>query len=370
MAEDSIANFQDHGDIENIGIPDWGVIDNDNNDILDNFEGDGLIDTDNNSISDNLYLDSDNNSVFDVLESGCGDADTEGIGSSNLWLLVLLAPFICIARRSSKMGLLLVLVILPIISSADPGQKKNITDELLSSLYIGGGVGASLITPETSGTNFSVIENQDLGYKFYLGLDLTESISAELSMADLGTAQLDPDGEISYFISSFSGLYYFYDQGENDHKGWATFIKGGIGAIRNNATVLYQKENPVQISLGGGIEYAWHNGLAARVELESFDEDSSLITVGLLYRFGKKSDKKSRPGDSDKDGVLNGVDLCPESPSAILVDESGCNIDSDGDGVLNILDQCPETYAGIQVDENGCNSNTDTDRDGVINKLD
>jgi len=418
---DGIADFQDQDDTDNDGIPDGEDLDDDNDGIPDNFEGDGLIDTDSDNIPDSLDLDSDNDSIFDVIESGGGDVDGDGIlgsgipvvninglisgsglpktdtdgdgiadylditdsdinnvirtgldgvGLFNPWLLVLLSPLICITRRSSRVGMLLVLFMLPMLSNADTEQKKNITETLLSRLYIGGGVGSSLITPETSDTIFTLIEDQDFGYKFYAGLDVTESVSAELSMADLGTAQLDPEGEISYFISSASVLYYFYDQGENDHKGWATFIKGGIGAIRNSATVLYQKENPVQLSLSGGIEYAWDNGLAARVELESFDEDASLLTIGMLYRFGKKAKKKPQPEDSDKDGVYDSVDQCPESSAGILVDENGCNIDIDGDGVLNILDQCPESEEAVPVDENGCDFNTDTDNDGVLNKQD
>jgi len=287
---------------------------------------------DSDNIPGSFDLDSDNDSISDVIENGSNDA-----GSFDPLLLILLSTLICIKRRSSSLGILLVLITLPIMSNADTEQKKSITEKLLSSIYIGGGVGSSLITPETSGTIFSLIDNNDFGYRLYAGLDINESISAELSMTDLGTAQLDPEGEISYFISSVSALYYFYDQGENDHRGWATFIKGGIGAIRNNATVLYEKENPVQLSLSGGLEYAWDNGLAVRIELESFDEDASLLSIGMLYRFGKKTKKKSLPEDSDKDGVYDSVGQCPESSAGILVDENGCdfNTDTDNDGVLN-----------------------------------
>lgn len=58
--------------------------------------------------------------------------------------------------------------------------------------------------------------------------------------------------------------------------------------------------------------------------------------------------------DSDKDGVFDPQDQCPDSPSGFKVDEKGCNIDSDNDGVLDPADKCPDTPAGFKVDGDGC----------------
>ncbi|MGY5846861.1 hypothetical protein ACW6QP_05530 [Salegentibacter sp. HM20] len=55
--------------------------------------------------------------------------------------------------------------------------------------------------------------------------------------------------------------------------------------------------------------------------------------------------------DCDDDGVLNGVDQCPETPGAVEWD--GCP-DSDGDGVHDGIDECPGTAPGTEVDEVGC----------------
>ena len=58
--------------------------------------------------------------------------------------------------------------------------------------------------------------------------------------------------------------------------------------------------------------------------------------------------------DQDRDGVLDGDDLCPFTPEGVAVDSNGCALDSDGDGVPDYLDQCPDSPLGAVVDTNGC----------------
>jgi len=79
-------------------------------------------------------------------------------------------------------------------------------------------------------------------------------------------------------------------------------------------------------------------------------------------------DARGCPSDSDKDGLCDGLDQCPDTPAGAPVDEKGCPKDSDGDGVPDYLDQCPNTPAGMGVDEKGCPK--DTDGDGVSDDKD
>jgi len=72
--------------------------------------------------------------------------------------------------------------------------------------------------------------------------------------------------------------------------------------------------------------------------------------------------------DSDRDGVFDKDDKCPNSPRGYKVDADGCPIDSDGDGVLDYKDQCPQTPEGVDVDTKGCP--LDTDGDGVYDYKD
>ncbi|TCJ20419.1 OmpA family protein [Parasulfuritortus cantonensis] len=83
---------------------------------------------------------------------------------------------------------------------------------------------------------------------------------------------------------------------------------------------------------------------------------------------GRKVDAKGCELDSDGDGVVDGLDKCPDTPAGRKVDTRGCELDSDGDGVVDGLDQCPNTPAGRKVDAKGCE--LDSDGDGVVDGLD
>ena len=61
--------------------------------------------------------------------------------------------------------------------------------------------------------------------------------------------------------------------------------------------------------------------------------------------------------DVDKDGVLDTVDKCLNTPVGETVDTNGCStgqFDDDNDGVMNSLDKCPNTPSGESVNANGC----------------
>jgi OOP family OmpA-OmpF porin len=69
---------------------------------------------------------------------------------------------------------------------------------------------------------------------------------------------------------------------------------------------------------------------------------------------GVAVDKDGCPLDSDKDGVPDYLDKCPDTPADVAVDKDGCPLDSDKDGVPDYLDKCPDTPAGVAVDKEGC----------------
>lgn len=61
--------------------------------------------------------------------------------------------------------------------------------------------------------------------------------------------------------------------------------------------------------------------------------------------------------DSDRDGIPDSLDKCPDTPVGVEVDESGCpvvHVDSDGDGAFDDVDECPGTPVGAIVDDRGC----------------
>ncbi len=85
-----------------------------------------------------------------------------------------------------------------------------------------------------------------------------------------------------------------------------------------------------------------------------------LISLLLLFYNLKADDPKVSKNDLDGDGVKNKYDKCPNTPSGVKVDETGCPMDADKDGVADYLDKCPNT-AGLST-LNGC---PDKDKDGI-----
>lgn len=360
---DGAYDFRDL-DADNDGVYDLieaGGVDADNDGRVDGFtdvNGDGF---DDGIAAAPLTLpDSDNDGIPDYKDAAAVAATAgirtglKGIGAVDSWLLIMLLPLLLLTRAGNKKKLLLLAMVIPGIASAESD------DEFKRRVYVGAGAGLSIMDPDTGSTVYSLDDDRDFGYRLYLGYDWNRVLSVDLALANLGTATLQPAGEVDYSIASASVLFYFYDQGDNDHVGLAAYVKGGVGSIQNDATVPYERVNSFQIAYGIGAEYGWANGFAARLDLETYDEDASLITAGLLYRFGGEKKQETvisappQQQDADKDGVLDAQDQCPDTAANTKVDDKGCSQDDDNDGVVNAQDKCPNTVAGAAVNAEGC----------------
>lgn len=130
--------------------------------------------------------------------------------------------------------------------------------------------------------------------------------------------------------------------------------------------------------LGGGFKFIGNENFSATVggffSLE--DAPKWQVYTGITFS-GNFIDP-----DTDKDGVINKIDQCPNTPLGLEVDEYGCpNPDKDLDkvcdgwvtenqlseqyaGVCKGVDLCPDTPLGVPVEVNGCPI-PDEDGDGV-----
>ncbi len=54
--------------------------------------------------------------------------------------------------------------------------------------------------------------------------------------------------------------------------------------------------------------------------------------------------------DTDRDGVPQYLDRCPNTPQGVKVDSRGCPLDTDGDGVPDHRDRCPKIPRGFMND--------------------
>jgi OOP family OmpA-OmpF porin len=88
--------------------------------------------------------------------------------------------------------------------------------------------------------------------------------------------------------------------------------------------------------------------------------------IGVVYSFGKGGNKAKELEiemiDSDKDGLADDIDLCPQVAGPIEL--NGCP-DTDGDGVADYRDACPDTKGLKSL--RGC---PDSDGDGLSDNED
>jgi len=109
-------------------------------------------------------------------------------------------------------------------------------------------------------------------------------------------------------------------------------------------------KNITIVEYRGGKDMAFTDGTTKGRDLSN----RVMVTMYVL----KPKDK-----DSDGDGILDGLDKCPNTAKGIKVNKNGCPLDSDKDGVLDYQDSCPNTPKGVSVDSKGCP--LDSDKDGV-----
>jgi OOP family OmpA-OmpF porin len=137
------------------------------------------------------------------------------------------------------------------------------------------------------------------------------------------------------------------------------FIGTGYQWVSND------NQNAMLIDAGVGAKYNLIKNLDLFAEaraLRDFGIEKNHLSLlgGLVYNFGGEEpeatpvNEEPKVIDSDKDGVPDNLDKCPNTPAGVEVDKNGCPIDSDKDGVPDYLDKCPNTPKGMKVDKNGC----------------
>ncbi len=220
--------------------------------------------------------------------------------------------------------------------------------------YVGAGAGQSKLSPEVqSGVDLEVTDEDSEGSKIFLGWDFRPNMALELGMADLGEAEVTSTtdntvDDLGYKVANLSVLYHFYNLGGAEQlmnrTGLGVFLKAGVGSMDNDSDLEYERKNDVHLMGGLGVEYGTRIGLALRGEVEAFDEDAMLTSVGVLWRFGGGG------GGMDHGGLFTKSDMGDSMDSMMKpMDEN----DTDGDGVPNDIDDCPGS-ADVPVTATGC----------------
>jgi OOP family OmpA-OmpF porin len=250
-----------------------------------------------------------------------------------------------------------ILMVLPILFGS-LNATAQWSDEM--ALYLGAGIGQSYLDPSLSGSNFSIDDDTQNAWKLTAGWDLNDHISVEGYYSDLGSAELNPDGEIDYRMMGGDAILHLWAYGDEREQGSiALFVKAGVNHMTNNGRdVNYDQDNTVQLMGGAGFEYYLPSKFSVRFEFESYDTDASLLSLNLVKRFGFESEKT----------VPKVIPKPPKAipPKAIVL--APVVIDSDLDGLLDDQDQCPNTSTGTPVDEVGC-AKIDEKMSDLITKL-
>ena len=134
----------------------------------------------------------------------------------------------------------------------------------------------------------------------------------------------------------------------------------------------------VDIELRSGMYFNYEDHLDATISDKQNWETFFVTSLGVVVKLGKKKiftiweDGDSRNNfkiiDTDKDGVMDALDIEPNTPAGVMVYGNGKAVDSDKDGVADHIDKCPLVYGPISSE--GCPLNIDSDGDGVLDGKD
>jgi len=179
--------------------------------------------------------------------------------------------------------------------------------------------------------------DDDYGWFFGVGYDITDKWSAEVSAFDL---DLKLDSGVTKDIDHWKAdlLYNLdFDIGPLD-----TFLIGGLGSFN------YEGDNDTAFDFGAGVSYDVTDSVKWRTAARRFNsfrrdfQDADIgIETSLVFRFGgsarssapapavaatPRTPPPAAPVVADADGVPDSRDDCASTPRNYAVDDRGCPI--------------------------------------------
>ena len=243
-----------------------------------------------------------------------------------------------------------------------------------------------------SGSESNLISG-DIGYQTGLKLHFNQNSAISFlftSPASFFEQEFDQNTGllISEFRSEFSTIGLNYSYNVKSKSLINPFLNFGIQSINfktlnpENSLQYSEKESGLVIPVGAGLSLkmsermsldASVNFVLSQVDIdktsEELNDNYAVFNLSVSYDlFTPKPSEldylkekyysdvnfdKLDMSDQDGDLVLDINDLCPETPTGVKVDESGCPLDSDNDGIADYLDKEKDTKSGAIVDEKG-----------------
>lgn len=162
--------------------------------------------------------------------------------------------------------------------SADESQTGQ------ESWYIGGGVGASTLTPD-GGKQWNISDDRSVSKKIYTGVGITENTGVEAFWSDLGAVDLNngsKKGSINYQTIGIAGVY----KPPLSFKGVSPIGKLGVAKIINKdkGEVVSEQLHGHSVFVGLGAEYALTDNINVRAEYERYDKDIQQYNLGINWK--------------------------------------------------------------------------------------
>lgn len=188
------------------------------------------------------------------------------------------------------------------------------------------------LTPGVAAYFFSGEEDLEdtplYGLKFgyeKIGKSIPDSLGIEGTLNYFQTRSTRAEGTVKGYLIRVDALYPIILKG----KSLTSLIVGGGEIITNGAN---SNDSRALFNYGVGIKYFLEDYLALRSDArqlfiyDNIDTRHNFeLSIGLSYYFGKERKRSAQArGDSDRDGVADHLDKCPETPKDVKVGADGC----------------------------------------------
>ena len=187
------------------------------------------------------------------------------------------------------------------------------------------------------------------------------AIKPELSLMYSDTDRYEEVvGDVDIFRSAINGVYEFSKLGLV-----TPFVKAGAG-FESMSDHLVGNHNGFFVDAGAGLKVPLTQQLALKleaIEMQKYDHsnwDNTLVVLGgLNFAFGAKAQPAAPVAAAAVAAPVVAAVVAEKKPEPKPVvvapaPVAAAPIDSDKDGVLDPQDKCPNTPAGFKVDADGC----------------
>tara|TARA_R110001592_G_scaffold191441_1_gene437674 strand:+ start:7466 stop:8581 length:1116 start_codon:yes stop_codon:yes gene_type:complete len=204
------------------------------------------------------------------------------------------------------------------------------------------------------------LRNLDDAYSLEGGLELplNETMSLEAWLSDYTADVKNGSGEVDLQRINLGALFHLMDGSTRP------FISAGVSHLDaegkgSNGTDYSES----LVNLGLGVKKYFDNNIILRGEILAMNSIDNEVTefgarLAVGYAFGRSVaapvvEQKPAPAPVAKKVVEKKVEVKP-APVAAPVKPAPAPVDTDKDGVVDANDKCPNTNAAFKVDASGC----------------